>query len=271
MIGRGRAPVARRATFWFVCALVATGCRVDLFVDVSVTKDGSGIVTVQADIDRDVADEVPDLAQILRLDDLRSAGWRVDVGSGRSGSVIVTATKPFDAFEQVSGILGEIDGPEGMFPGASLRLERNAEVTTYRLEVDLNLDRTVLDFTDPNTGEVLGGEPFGVPLEELEARIGGPLDSAVSVAVSGRVPGGEARVPSAGALSLTEPGTRQLVVTGTIIDDELLAAIDDAADARSKVPGTIRLVMIWWAVLALLAGAILFWRRRHRRVRVPTI
>ncbi|MFP3901706.1 MAG: hypothetical protein ACLFXM_12695, partial [Acidimicrobiia bacterium] len=69
-------------------ALAAAGCQVRTEVVVSAAEDGSGSVDVVVDLDADAVERVPDadrdgertaddVAALVRVDDLESAGWRV--------------------------------------------------------------------------------------------------------------------------------------------------------------------------------------------------
>lgn len=244
-----------------------TSCRVDLRVHVEVGQDGSGTVSVEAGIDRRVLDEVPDLATILRLDDVRAAGWVVDVDETDAGLDIV-AIKPFASIDQLPMLLAEVDGPDGLFTDATLDVGRQGAVTTYELTISMDLDRPVESFIDPAVALVLDGELFGTPVEELERRAGGPLDDTVSLLVTAAVPGGRARYPATGESPLVGPGPVELVVTGELLDPEIEAADQAAVDARKRVDDAVSLTWVVWTaigVVIVIALAVLIALRQRRR------
>ena len=59
-------------------ALVLTGCRLDVSVDVVMQPDGTGTVAVVAVADAELVGKVPDLVDDLRLDDAIANGWVVE-------------------------------------------------------------------------------------------------------------------------------------------------------------------------------------------------
>ena len=73
-----------RATFRVVLAvallLVLAGCRVDATVDVEVTDDGSGTVSIEAVFDDEASQAlggIEGIAEQLFVSDLAAAGWAV--------------------------------------------------------------------------------------------------------------------------------------------------------------------------------------------------
>ena len=238
-------------------------------VRISVAADGAGVVTATVRFDDGVLFHVPDLDEILRLDDVRASGWVVDQRFV-DGGLELEAAKPFGSIDVLPLVLGELDGPDGIFGDAALDVDRNGEVTTYALSVEVDLDRRVTDLIDPEVAEVLDGEIFGVPMAELERRAGGPLDEAVSLVVEIEVPGGEHRHPAAGASRLNDGGRLILVAEGSIVDSEIAAADAAAASARDDVSDAARQVAVVWSVLVavVLVVAIVVvaaGRRRRRR------
>ncbi len=258
----------RRASGSLVALLLLfllAGCRADIVVAVSVEPDGSGEVQVTVAFDRDVVEAVPDLDQILRLDDVRSSGW--DTGQSRDADgLTVRLTKSFESADQLSVVLSEIDGESGLFGPATLDTYRNGAMVGYRLDMTVRLDRRVLDLIDPSVAPQLDGEPFGVPIAELEARANGPLDEAVSLVVMATVPGGQTRLPAAGSVMLSEGGVRTLSVVGEIVDPVVAAADAEVARSRQEAADGARLMWLIWGLVGLgtVLGLIVvaLWRRR---------
>jgi hypothetical protein len=136
----GRSGARTRLGALVLLVLVLAGCRVDSTVRVDVADDGSGTVTVEVVLDQEAADRIPDLAEQLRVRDLRRTGWEV-VGPepAEGGGVVITATKAFFEPEQLATVLDEIGGNRGPILEPSLSRERTFGTTTY--EFTGTLDR----------------------------------------------------------------------------------------------------------------------------------
>lgn len=243
-------------------------CRVDITVEVDLAADGGGTVTALVVFDDEVLEHVPDLDQILRLDDVRATGWVIDQ-SRRDGGLAVRLVKPFGSVDQLPSVLSELDGPGGLFDDAGMMVQRNGSVTTYELRLSLSLDRPATELIDPGIADVLDGELFGTPIAELERRAGGPLDEALSLVVTVDIPGGSGRFPEAGAVSLADGGEHTVVVVGEVVDDEIAAADSAALDARDAVSRGAVITLVVWVIVAFLALGFLIIRRSRRAHRDP--
>ena len=60
-----------------IAVLLLTACHVDTTVDIAMGTDGSGKITVTAVADAGVVAQAPGLADDLRFDDVKTAGWTV--------------------------------------------------------------------------------------------------------------------------------------------------------------------------------------------------
>ena len=84
-----------RAAIIAIAALGAlSACRADIAVHVEVAPDGGGTVTASVAFDAEVMAYIPDLDQILRLDDVMATGWVIDQ-SRLDGGLVITLTKSF--------------------------------------------------------------------------------------------------------------------------------------------------------------------------------
>ena len=184
---------------------------------VEVAPDGGGTVTASVAFDAEVMAYIPDLDQILRLDDVMATGWVIDQ-SRLDGGLVITLTKSFASQDQLAVVLAELEGPDGIFGRAELEARRNGAVTEYELVVDMRLERQVTDLIDPSIADVLDGELFGTPVRELERRAGRPLDETVTLVVTADVPGGSGRFPEVGVASLGQ-GPDELRVVGVARGD----------------------------------------------------
>jgi hypothetical protein len=170
-----------------VAVLVLAGCRVDATTTVEVAEDGSGTVTVEVVLDQEAAARVPDLAEQLRIRDLRRTGWTVEGPTeAEGGGVSVTATKEFFEPEQLGEVLAEIGGLTG-----DLTRERSFGTTTYDFEGTLDLSRGLRTFSDRQLTRLLDGFPIGQDQAQLEAELGSPLRELSSFTFDLSLPEGD--------------------------------------------------------------------------------
>ena len=159
-------------------AVLAAACRVDTAVEVDIDDDGSGEVTVVFSADADAVARVPELAEGLRLNDVRDAGWAVDGPISRAGGgVEIRAVKKFESSSQLPAVLAEIAGEDVIFSGLALEQTRSFAESAYEFSVVIDPTPPVETFSDSALAEIFGGQPFGRPLEDLIAEAGRPQDS----------------------------------------------------------------------------------------------
>ncbi len=173
-------------------ALVLAGCRVDTTTRVEVSEDGSGTVTVEVVLDPEAADRIPDLADQLRIRDLRRTGWEVTGPEpAEGGGVVLTAAKDFFEPEQMAVVLGEIGGNRGPVLDPSLARGRSFATTTYDFAATLDLSRGIAAFSDRQLTELLDGFPIGQDQAALEAELGAPLSDLTSFTFEVVLPEGD--------------------------------------------------------------------------------
>jgi hypothetical protein len=167
------------------------GCRVQTEVTIDVAEDGSGVVEVAVGLDPDATSRVPDLDQALRLDDVRAAGWEVAGPQVEDdGHTWVRASKPFADPDQLAVVMAEVTGPGGALRDFALTEERAFARTTYELTGTVDLSGGLEAFTDEELAALLGGEPLGVSVEELEAELGEPLGEVFTMQLTVAMPDG---------------------------------------------------------------------------------
>lgn len=158
--------------------VLAAACRVDTAVEVDIDDDGSGVVTVVFTADADAVARVPELAEGLRLDDVRDAGWAVDGPISRSGGgVEVRAVKEFESASQLPVVLAEVAGQDVIFSDVVLAQTRSFAESAYEFEIAIDPTPPIEAFSDGALAGIFDGQPFGRPLEELIAEAGRPQDS----------------------------------------------------------------------------------------------
>jgi hypothetical protein len=181
-----------RAAFGaLVLVAVLAGCRVQTEVTIDVADDGSGVVAVGVGLDPDATSRVPGLDEVLRLDDLTAAGWEVEGPQVEDdGHTWVRASKPFADPDGLAVVLAEVTGPDGPFQGFALTEDRLLARTTYELTGTVDLSGGLEAFTDEELAALLGGEPLGASVEELEAQLGEPLADVFTMDVAVSMPDG---------------------------------------------------------------------------------
>lgn len=255
-------------------ALLAAGCRADIVVDIDIAHDGAGKVTVVVTFDEEVMRWVPDLDELIVTDGLD--GWdspRLIHEQTPAGERLRVETfKRFSSPAELADVLTEIDrapdGSAGLFRSATYAGSRDGALVRFELTVTVGLDRPVSGLVNPATAETLEGELFGMPIADIEARAGAPLDELVSLVVQASVPNGVGRLPESGAMTLNEGGTRELRVAGELVDAEIAAADAEAERLAQRASRAARIAIIWGIAVAIVAALILALAvrsRRHRR------
>lgn len=159
--------------------VAGTSCQATLSAGVDLRPDGSGTVRAGLGLDAAALRDVGDLAALLRVDDLRQAGWEVEGPEAEDdGLTWVRASKPFADPPEAGRAMAQLNGPEGPF--RDFRLARTGSLlrtrTTFTGTVDLSGGLSGL--ADPELLERLGGDA------EL-----GALTSALRVEVAADLPG----------------------------------------------------------------------------------
>ncbi|MGZ4674378.1 MAG: hypothetical protein ACXV8K_17085, partial [Ilumatobacteraceae bacterium] len=79
-----------------IAAMLLTACHVDTTVDIAMGSDGAGKITVTAIADAAVLAQAPGLADDLRFDDAKTAGWTLTGPAATSdGGLRVELSHPF--------------------------------------------------------------------------------------------------------------------------------------------------------------------------------
>jgi hypothetical protein len=172
-----------------VAALALAGCQVSTTVGVDARSDGSGVVRATVTLDKDAVSQVTDLRSQLRVDDLRSTGWRVDGPTPtKDGGAVVSASKAFASPAEATTVVEQLSGPTGPFRAFVLRRSRSFAKTrtTFRGQVDLS--KGLAGFSDAELRTRLGSD-LGFDPEALQGRLGRSLARIFPVTVAVRLPG----------------------------------------------------------------------------------
>jgi len=169
----------------------ASACQATVRVGIDTGTDGSGTVVVRAQLDREAAAAVPNLAQQLRTSDLGKAGWVV-VGPtpAADGAVVVTASKPFRNAAEASAAVGEVSGRTGPFHDLAITQKKSLFETRTAFRGTVDLTCGLRCFADPQLQQELGGSPdLGIDPAKLQAGTGVILDRLFRFEVAVRLPG----------------------------------------------------------------------------------
>lgn len=252
--------------------VLAASCRVDIVVDIDIAHDGAGKVTVEITFDEEVLRWVPDLGEIIVTDGL--VGWDVRQFAEQTPAgerLRVVAAKRFSSPAELAAVLAEIDRPAdgsaGLFRSATFVGSRDGAHVIYDLTLTVGLDRPAAGLVNPATADALEGELFGLPIPEIEARAGAPLDELVTLVVRATVPQGAGSLPAEGVMTLNEGGVRELRVSGELLDAEIAAADAEAERLADRASRGARIAVIWWLVLGLIVVVVLVVALRGRRRR----
>lgn len=184
-------PLRRVLLGTLLVVLLASGCRLELDVNVSMDEDGSGTVEVVAALDPDAVERIGgDLGAVVELDDLRAAGWTVDGPTeDRDGFTRLRVQRAFGTPEEADEILAVIAGEEGPFQDFSLRRDVSFATTEWAFSGRVDFSGGLEALGDEALAEALDGEPLGQTVEEIEAQLGESLSRLVQVRVRARLPG----------------------------------------------------------------------------------
>lgn len=185
--GRPGASPRRRAVLAalaVVALLVLAGCRMEVSVEVETAATGGGRVRATVRLDGEAVEQVPDLAEQLRVDDLEAAGWVVEGPTpGADGSVTVEASKAFSSPAGAARALEELGGPSGPFRDLRLTQDRGFWRTRSTLSGTVDLSAGLGAFGDENLAERVGNSTLGLDPASLERELGRPLGDVVALEV----------------------------------------------------------------------------------------
>lgn len=240
--------------------LVLTGCRVDMYIDVTADDSGAGTITVTVDIDAEAATLVPGLAEDLRLDDLITSGWIVEGPTQvNSGGLRVVVSYPFESPAEATDALTQISGPNGPLLNPALKRTVDGRTVNTTLDATVQLVGGVEAFSDADLSNLIGATPWRSTAEKL----GVDLNTSFSLTLSANLPGeikkSTGTVADGGVIwNAPIDGSAQTVVLGT---------------SETKVDGSVWKTIAtiigfvlgaWLIIMGLLIVTVLLARRRKR-------
>ncbi len=207
LAGRCRRALRRGAALAFaapVAALLAA-CHATAAVHVTVHPDGSGAVSMTVTVDAEAAKRLPPPDDLIAVDDLRKAGWRIDGPHvARDGSFRVEVEKRFKTRRDGNRVLEELSSRDGPLRGMEIRRHVSLTSTRWELAGAIDLSRGVDTFGDSALTAALGNHRLSALAPAL-ARPGDRPDAApaVRITLDAELPGSD-RLMSAGGAGLGE-------------------------------------------------------------------
>lgn len=265
-----------------IVSLTMASCRVDVAIDVDVRQNGSGVVTVEVTADAAVVDAAPGLADDVRVEDLRAAGWSVDgPAETADGGLSLVLTRPFSTPEQATALLSTINGPDGPLRALALTRSATDESIVFTLTGTLGVEGGLLAFTDPDLLASLGVSPYaeqiaaaGVdPVETIGIDLRVSLPGEVQ-ATSGEIIGGSSE-PTTSGDATGEPtagrsDVREVIVWSVPLDNSRLdvATVSEESLRRgalwSILAGIALVALVSWMIASVvLIGWVVRVRRRR--------
>jgi len=237
--------------------VVSSACRTTVLVDIDVAENGSGTVTVTADLDTEASNQLGDPSKVS-FADLEEAGWIVEAPANLDdGGVRFRVVRRFESPDQLPTVLDEVGGIDGVFRDVSLSLTDSFARSSTEFDARVELTGTIDQFTDDDLTAALGGLPFGRTPEELGA-LGANAPGSGVLDVSVALPGG---TPDTNGTVDGDRATWSFPLTGGQPTSEDLQAETTTTDVTTLalVAGGVLAVLL--GLIALVVGLL---RRRRR-------
>lgn len=176
-----------------VLAVLLAGCRLTLAVDVDVTADAAGTLSVSVIADAELEESaaaagVDPLGRLVTRVEAIDGPWRVTDETGEDGSRTVRLSAPFDdpgGFEvRYAELRAALDAPEARLLG-TLSLTRDEQTGVMSVRGELPLEVTAV-----------AAEDLGTDVAALTEQLAGVVASSLRV----HAPGGLVDEPSSGGV-----------------------------------------------------------------------
>ena len=230
--------------------LLCSACQVTIAVGVDAHADGSGVVRAGVGLDADALRQIPDLAQQLRVDDLKRAGWTI-VGPRKEGDgrTWVRVSKSYADAAGARKAMSELNGPKGPFK--NFRVTRKHSFlktkTSFSGTVDLAGARSL---ADPALQQQFAGS--GADPKVLEQQLDQAVNRAFRLEVVAQLPG---------SISSNAPTS----VSGGVVWHPKVG--ENAALSATATAWNLRPLVLGALAIVLLTAAAVVWRRSRRKAK----
>ena len=225
-----------------------------------VNPNGSGTVTVTIDVDKEIIQRSPDVADDLDFSDLKKNGWKltepVDTESG--GKQLVLA-RDFANESEATAVLAQLNGNRGPFREVILRRGGKARDSSWNLSGRLEVTGGLQAFADDQLIAALGATPYESTVKSQNLDLGKALTIEFVASLPGELKSSTA-IPENGKL------TWRVATDGTPVD---LATSTENVDVAGTLGGIVSkiglfLLIAWLGLMAVL-GALLYKRQYDRQ------
>ncbi|MFK7919690.1 MAG: hypothetical protein AB8G14_16565 [Ilumatobacter sp.] len=250
--------------------LALAGCQLDVQVDVVVDDDGTGTITVIAEADAELIEQIPTIAEDLILDDIIAAGWVADGPNPTpEGGLILTLTHDFEGNDEATNLLRSLGPP---FNDPVISRGQNGDTATNTARANLGLPQGFATFADEELITAVGSVPFAEQFEQSDVDPSNAMTAVLRVTMPGEL------VDSETNAEILEDGRLQWIVP---TDGSILEASARSEQAPSeggvwaRPVSTIALILLigWVAFMTIFISyvAVARWRRsrRYRRRALP--
>lgn len=249
-----------------LCAVVLlSSCRVDQSISLTVKPNGTGTVTVVVTADKDIVTKAPSLAQDIRTDDLKKAGWDVTGPTKtKTGGLTIQLVHDFNTPTEATAILKQVSETRG--PLHDLTLTRSGKDTNStwtlagRLEVSGGLD----SFIDDAGLQLLDVTPYAAEVSEA----GLDLGDAVGITFTAQLPGD---VDATTGIQKDNAITWQIPMDGSKVDIATTSTHVAVGTSIARVGRTLILALLALWVTAIVILLLLVANARNRRPRTPRL
>lgn len=245
--------------------LLLSSCRVDQSVSLAVKPNGAGTVTVVVTADKDIVTKAPSLAQDIRTDDLKKAGWDV-IGptKTKSGGLTITLTHDFDTPTEATAILKQVSEERGPLHDVVLTRSGKDTNSTWTLAGRLEVTGGLNSFIDDAGLELLDVSPYAAEVSEA----GLDLGDAVGITFTAELPG---EVDATTGIQKDNAITWQIPMDGSKVDVATTTTHVAVGTSIARVGRTLILALLALWVTATVILLLLVANARNRRPRTPRL
>lgn len=246
-------------------AVVLSSCRVDQSVSLTVNPNGTGNVSVIVTADKDIVAKAPSLAQDIRTEDLKKAGWEVSgPTTTKSGGLTIELSRDFNTPTEATEILKQVSETRG--PLHQLVLTRAGKDTnsTWTLAGRLEVTGGLNSFIDDAGLELLDVSPYAAEVSEAGLDLGDAVGITFTVSLPGDI-NSTTGVQRDGAI------TWQIPMDGSRIDVATTSTHVAVATSIARVGRTIILALLALWITATVILLLLVANARNRRWRTPRL